>query len=211
MGRGSGSNRLSAGAYGGSKNQQIDLETATAAQIQAAINQADDIDTLDNIIETIANNDTITNAEYTQLYQNALTKAQGWQPTANAGILQVSNTNMSAQKREQVMDDYARELSALHNTGGSYNTNQLKADAVTVDNITKKGDTFAVWSNVGSSNNGWIKTGADKWERWSDAPSSNVTRIGDTPITTSEMLTRMNTSIGNGAGRYRFNRNRKKQ
>lgn len=72
------------GGGGGSvtpaQNQGIDLENASAAVIDMVINQADSLDELDAIVETIANNEVISNAEYTQLTQKALRKAQSWQP-----------------------------------------------------------------------------------------------------------------------------------
>lgn len=81
MGRGTSKAGGGTGGSGNTKlNQGIDLETVSAQVIEMVINQANDLDALDAIIEQIANNDVISNAEYSRLYQKALRKAQSWQP-----------------------------------------------------------------------------------------------------------------------------------
>lgn len=82
MGRGTSKMGSSGGGGNarGAKNAPIDLTTATAAQISAMIDATDDVDKLSDLIETIADNNVISNDEYTSLYQKALTKVQIQQP-----------------------------------------------------------------------------------------------------------------------------------
>lgn len=50
----------------------------TANEYAARIEEARSLDELDAIIEEAANSDELTNAEYTALYDRALTIAQSW-------------------------------------------------------------------------------------------------------------------------------------
>lgn len=70
MGRG----RSKIGGGGGTKPQTI------VAEFEKRINAANSLDELDDIIEELANNDVISNEQYTTLYDKALRKAQRWQP-----------------------------------------------------------------------------------------------------------------------------------
>ena len=49
-----------------------------AELFKMAIDQAQDIDTIENIIETMANSEDITDADYSMLYGRAIAKIQEW-------------------------------------------------------------------------------------------------------------------------------------
>lgn len=79
MGRGSFANR---GGGGGGTLTAMDIDRMSFRQVEQAIMDANDIDTLDMIAEAAGNSENFTNQESWQLYSMALTKAQLWQPTA---------------------------------------------------------------------------------------------------------------------------------
>lgn len=87
MGRGSGAGRLGAGSYGGGGKAPIaatNYDLMNADDFERAIENANDIDTLDEIAEAAGNSDNLNNQQAFQLYAMAIAKAQLWQPTAGA-------------------------------------------------------------------------------------------------------------------------------
>lgn len=67
------------GAGGDKKEPQ----TASSGYMKE-LEDADDLDKLDEIVERAANDDSLTNEEYEALYSKALSMAQSWQPTAKS-------------------------------------------------------------------------------------------------------------------------------
>ncbi len=153
MGRGSSKLGGGGGNARGSRNAPIDLTTATAAQISNAIDATDDFDELNNIIETIANNDVISNAEYTSLYQKALTKVQNQQPN-NPGV-EVKDIQNATLKT--TMQDAIRDISM----GKTYTYARSQRDGKVIDKNTSTGDIFtfdtASYTKIGA--NQWMEVG----------------------------------------------------
>ena len=120
---------------------------------------------------------------------------------AGGGLINVKDTKMTPEQRVKAMNEYTQQMFNMHANAETYQSSQMTKDAKLVDEITKNGDKFTVWSDFGF-NSGWQKTGADKWERWTDSDSTNVTN--HQPITTREMVERMNNNLF--MGRFHFSR-----
>lgn len=78
MGR--GSSKLRGG--GGGALTEMDIDRMSFDQVEQAIMDADDIDTLDMIGEAAGNSEKFSNQEAWQLYSMAMAKMTLWQPTA---------------------------------------------------------------------------------------------------------------------------------
>lgn len=75
MGRGS-----SGASGGGSSAKSSSLAAKIVAQFEKLIKNANSLDELDDIVERAANNDIISNEQYSAIYNLAMNKAKSWSP-----------------------------------------------------------------------------------------------------------------------------------
>lgn len=76
MGRGSSG----ASGGGGSSAKSSSLAAKIVAQFEKLIKNANSLDELDDIVERAANNDIISNEQYSAIYNLAMNKAKSWSP-----------------------------------------------------------------------------------------------------------------------------------
>lgn len=135
------------------------------------VRAAEDLDTLDRITEQAANDDTLTNEEYTEVYSAALRKAQGWDP---------QNSRRTASSHEEAWEivdsifpgDYHEDTESSRRAG--YPVFRCISDIRAY--VCDLGDRLEVNLPTGRSVNVWIK--ADEADT---APAASPAPVAEQP------------------------------